>query len=107
VFAPLIGFLVLFTLATLFDATRGEISATVSLAVFAIALAGCAFVATVPVTGLLTACALMDYDGFVSGQNGQLSWHGSSDAIRLAVLVGAAAGGVAVRRVRLSRKRAA
>ena len=58
-------------------------------------------------TILLTACAFMDYDGFVSNQSGQLSWHGRSDAVRLAVLAGAAIVGAAVRRTRRSRMQAA
>lgn len=103
-FVPLIGFLLLFTLATLSDAIRGDVPTPASLAVFAVALAGCAVAATAPVTVLLTACAFMDYDGFVSGQHGQLSWHGSSDAVRLAVLAGAAFAGAVLRRTRHARK---
>jgi hypothetical protein len=100
----LIGFLILFALATLFEETRGDVPGSVSLAVFAVALGGCALIATVPVTTLLTACAFMDYDGFVSGQHGQLSWHGRADALRLVVLVSAAAAAAACRWVR-ARKR--
>jgi hypothetical protein len=93
VFVPLIGFLALFTLATVLDAARGEVSGVISLVLFAGVLGGCAVVASGPVTSLLTACAFMDYEGFVVGQQGQLSWHGTADILRLAALVGAAVTG--------------
>jgi hypothetical protein len=86
VFVPLIGFLVLLGLATIFSAARDEVPTAASLAGFAVAVAGCAWFATLPVTLLLTACAFMDFDGFVLDQEGQLSWHGRADAVRLVVL---------------------
>jgi hypothetical protein len=98
------GFLTLFALATLFNATRNQVPASISLVVFALGLGACALIATVPVTMLLTACAFMDYDGFVSGQHGQLSWHGSSDALWLIVFVSAAVAAASWRRAR-DRKR--
>jgi hypothetical protein len=93
----LIGFLVLFALTTVFGATRAEVPRPVALAALAAALAGCAVAATPPVTVLLTICAFMDYDGFVAGRHGQLSWHGGQDAIRIAVLVAGAVVGAVVR----------
>jgi K+-sensing histidine kinase KdpD len=100
----LIGFLVLLGLATAFGAARGQVAPPVSLVLFAVALAGCALMASVPVALLLTACAVMDYDAFVVGQHGQLSWHGTADGVRIAVLVGVAAAAVLVRRTTDARK---
>jgi hypothetical protein len=86
VFVPLIGFLVLLGLATIFSAARDDVPTAASLVGFALAVAGCAWFATLPVTLLLTACAFMDYDGFVLDQQGQFSWDGRADAARLLVL---------------------
>jgi hypothetical protein len=85
-FIPLIGFLVLLGLAAIFSAARDELPTAASLIGFTVAVAGCAWFATLPVTLLLTACAFMDYDGFVLDQQGQLSWHGRADALRLVIL---------------------
>jgi MFS family permease len=83
------------------------------LAVLAVALAGFAaltvdLVAVAAVAGL----AALVCNGFLVNQLGVLSWHGTADAVRLAVLAAAAAVGLAagaghrfVRRARLWRAR--
>lgn len=106
VFVPLIGFLVLLGLATIFSAVRDDVPTAASLVGFAVAVAGCAWFATLPVTLLLTGCAFMDYDGFVLDQQGQLSWHGRADAVRLVVLSAIAVATQVARRVNRRRPEA-
>src|SRR5204863_6238005 len=86
VFMPLVGFLVLLALSAILDPTRGHLPAAASLAIFAAVLAGCACLATPGVATLLAICAWLDYDGFVVGREGSLSWHGSPDVVRIVVL---------------------
>jgi K+-sensing histidine kinase KdpD len=86
VFMPLAGFLILLALSTILDPTRGRLPAAGSLAIFAAAVAGCACLATPGVAILLAICAWLDYDGFVVGREGTLSWHGGPDLVRMVVL---------------------
>jgi hypothetical protein len=98
-FVPLVGFLLLLTLAAVLDPTRGHLPTPVSLAMFVTAVAGCSLVATPSVAFLLAGCAWFDYDGFVAGRDGTLSWHGSTDVARVAMLAGAALAVLVLRRI--------
>jgi hypothetical protein len=89
VFMPLVGFLVLLALTAILDPTRGHLPAAASLAIFAAVVAGCACLATPGVAVLLAICAWLDYDGFVLGREGTLSWHGSADLVRIIILAAA------------------
>jgi K+-sensing histidine kinase KdpD len=100
VYMPLLGFLALLGLSTLLDAGRGQVPRAVSLCVFAAAVAGCALLARPASALLLAGCGWLDYDGFVIGQQGTLHWHGSQDAMRMAVLFGSALVVLALRAVR-------
>ncbi len=87
---PLNGFLVLLALAAILDPTRGRLPASASLAIFAAVVAVCAWLSTPGVAILLASCAWLDYDGFVVGRQGVLSWHGSADLVRIVVLAASA-----------------
>lgn len=89
-YVPLAGFLVLLALSAVLGDARHAVPAAASLTLFAVAVAGCSAVATVGTTVLLIGCAWLDYDGFVVGRAGTLSWHGRADAVRIAVLAGTA-----------------
>jgi hypothetical protein len=101
-YVPLAGFLVLLALSAVLTEAGDEVPRGASLAMFAVAVAGCSALATFGTTALLTACAWLDYDGFVTGSQGSLSWHGRADVIRIGVLAGTA---LAVWALRAARRR--
>jgi hypothetical protein len=87
---PLVGFLVFLGLSVVLDMARHHVPWPVSFAPFVVALIVCCAVATPLVALLLTACAWLNYDGFVAGHEGTLHWQGTADAIRICVLIGCA-----------------
>lgn len=88
VYVPLAGFLALLTLAAILGDARGGVPDAASLALFALALASCSTIATSMTALLLAGCAWLDYDGFVIGRQGSLTWHGTADVTRILVLAG-------------------
>jgi K+-sensing histidine kinase KdpD len=87
---PLAGFIGLLGLSVVFDPTHVHVGWEVSFAVFAAAVVSCAAVSTPIVALLLSVCAWLDFDGFVVGHEGTLRWHGTTDVLRVGVLVGCA-----------------
>lgn len=79
---------------------------TARLAVLALGLAAfSAAVVDVVATVATVGVAALLFDGFVLDRYGELAWHGEVDALRLAVLVGAALLGLAAGAARLAVRR--
>jgi K+-sensing histidine kinase KdpD len=87
---PLAGFIGFLGLSVVFDPAHVHVSWEVSFAVFAGAVVACAVMSTALVAFLLSLCAWLDFDGFVVGHEGTLRWHGTTDSVRLGVLIGCA-----------------
>jgi K+-sensing histidine kinase KdpD len=101
---PLVAFLVLLALCVVFDPTRVHVAWQLPFAVFAAVVVVCASVTEPAMALLLSLCAWLDFNGFVVGTEGTLSWHGNNDGVRLAVLIGCALLTIAARRLHRTRE---
>ncbi|NUU20713.1 MAG: hypothetical protein HOV68_04225, partial [Streptomycetaceae bacterium] len=92
-FGPAAGFVVVIATSLLVVATGGTRHTAAALAVYALASAAAGLVLSVT-DGIVTAALCWFFlDGFVVGRSGHLEWHGSADATRIGLLLGAALAG--------------
>jgi K+-sensing histidine kinase KdpD len=100
-FAAAIGFAVMLTLTAVLGQLRHVLSAATAFVVLAVAVALCASFMGWAALLFTAGFGWLLFNGFVVDGDGTLHWHGGSDLLRLAVLLGSAIGVAALRSMQL------
>jgi len=97
-----LGFAITMAAAAVLTAVRTHVALGLALGVMTVTVLVLAWWSTVGGAVLSAGLGWLMLNGFVINQYGALSWHGNSDVINLAVLVGVAVLTAVVRSVQLS-----
>jgi len=97
-----LGFAITMAAAAVLTAVRTHVAPGFALGVMTVTVLVLAWWSTVGGAVLSAGLGWLMLNGFVVNQYGALAWHGNSDAINLAVLVGVAVLTAVVRSVQLS-----